>query len=88
MSPVNDWHFVMSQQVLRIFKNLPDAEKFESDPYMTAMAIVLMRQNKFPVSDSRIQQRLTWLKLEQLASGRWWMLFALSRNFSLILLTL
>ena len=73
MSPVNDWHFEMSPRVLKIIQNLPDADEPESDPYMTALAIVLMRQNNVPVSEPRIQQGLTWLKREQRASGRWWM---------------
>jgi squalene-hopene/tetraprenyl-beta-curcumene cyclase len=40
---------------------------------MTALAIVLMRQSEVPVSDSRIQRGLDWLKREQRVSGRWWM---------------
>jgi squalene-hopene/tetraprenyl-beta-curcumene cyclase len=40
---------------------------------MTALAIVLMRQNNVPTSDPRIQQGLAWLKRQQRASGRWWM---------------
>jgi squalene-hopene/tetraprenyl-beta-curcumene cyclase len=73
MSPVDDWHFEMSRTVLNLIKNLPDADKPESDPYMTALAIVLMRQNNVPVSDPRIQEGLAWLKREQRESGRWWM---------------
>lgn len=73
MSPVNDWHYEMSGTVLNLIKNLPDAEKPESDPYMTALAIVLMRQNDVPVADPRIQRGLAWLKREQRESGRWWM---------------
>jgi squalene-hopene/tetraprenyl-beta-curcumene cyclase len=73
MSPVNDWHFEMSPVVLKLIQNLPDADKPESDPYMTALAIVLMRQNNVPVSDPRIQKGLAWLKREQRESGRWWM---------------
>ncbi|MEZ6136381.1 MAG: hypothetical protein R3C53_15910 [Pirellulaceae bacterium] len=73
MSPVEDWHFEMSDKVLTLIQNLPDADQPESDAYMTALAIVLMRQNDVPVSDSRIQQGLAWLKREQRESGRWWM---------------
>ena len=40
---------------------------------MTALAIVLMRQNDVPASDPRIQRGLAWLKREQRVSGRWWM---------------
>ena len=84
MSPVNDWHFEMSPTVLKLIQNLPDADKPESDPYMTALAIVLMRQNNVPVSDPRIQQGLTWLKREQCASGRWWMHSLYRGNFHYI----
>jgi squalene-hopene/tetraprenyl-beta-curcumene cyclase len=84
MSPVNDWHFEMSPTVLKLIENLPDVDKPESDPYMTALAIVLMRQNNVPVSDPRLQQGLTWLKREQRASGRWWMHSLYRGNFHYI----
>lgn len=84
MSPVNDWHFEMSPTVLKLIQNLPDVDKPESDSYMTALAIVLMRQNKVPVSDPRIQQGLIWLKREQRASGRWWMHSLYRGNFHYI----
>jgi squalene-hopene/tetraprenyl-beta-curcumene cyclase len=73
MSPLEDWHFEMSDTVLTLMKNLPDADLPESDAYMTALAIVLMRQSNVPVSDPRIQNGLAWLKREQRESGRWWM---------------
>lgn len=73
MSPIDDWHYEMSATVLEIINGLPDAAEPESDPYMTALAIVLMRQSDVPASDPRIQQGLAWLKREQRASGRWWM---------------
>lgn len=73
MSPVDDWHFEVSRKVVDIIESLPDADEPESDPYMTALAIVLMRQNDVPVSDPRIQKGLGWLKREQRQSGRWWM---------------
>jgi len=84
MSPVEDWHFVMSPTVLKLIQSLPDVDKPESDPYMTALAIVLMRQNDVPVSDPRIQQGLAWLKREQRASGRWWMHSLYRGNFHYI----
>ncbi|MBI1345289.1 hypothetical protein GC163_03285 [bacterium] len=73
MSPINDWHYEMSETVVNLINNLPDAANPESDPYMTALAIVLMRQNDVPVTDERIQRGLAWLKREQRVSGRWWM---------------
>lgn len=73
MSALSDWHFKMSDTVVKLVSNLPDAAKPESDAYMTAFAVVLMRQNNIPASDERIQRAITWLKREQRVSGRWWM---------------
>ena len=63
----------MSKTVVDLIKGLPDAAKPESDAYMTALAIVLMRQSDIAASDPRIQRGLDWLKREQRVSGRWWM---------------
>jgi len=73
MSPLDDWHFEMSPFVLNLIKTLPDTDAPQSDPYMTALAIVLMRQNDVLVSDPRVAKGLAWLKREQRESGRWWM---------------
>ena len=73
MSAVNDWHFKMSDTVLKVIASLPDAASPESDPYMTALAIVLMKQSGIATSDVRIQRGIVWLKREQRVSGRWWM---------------
>ncbi len=73
MSPIDDWHFEMSPFVLNLIQSLPDADKPQSDAYMSALAIVLMRQNGIPASDPRISKGLAWLKREQRESGRWWM---------------
>jgi squalene-hopene/tetraprenyl-beta-curcumene cyclase len=73
MSPLQDWHFEMSETVVRLIEGLPDAAQPESDTYMTALAVILMRQNGVPVNDGRIQEGLAWLKREQRESGRWWM---------------
>lgn len=73
MSPIQDWHYEMSPTVLKLIRGLPDAAKPESDAYMTALAIVLMRQSQVPAGDPRIQRGLAWLKREQRESGRWWM---------------
>lgn len=84
MSAINDWHFEMSATVLKLINNLPDAAQPESDAYMTALAIVLMRQNNVPVADPRIQSGLAWLKREQRESGRWWMHSLYRGNFHYI----
>lgn len=73
MSAVDHWHFEISEQVRKLIDGLPDASNPQSDAYMTALAIVLLRQAGVPANDSRIQSGLTWLKQEQRVSGRWWM---------------
>lgn len=72
-SALNDWHFEVSETVSRLITSLPDAAKPESDAYMTALAVVLMRQSNVPVKDERVQRAVAWLKKEQRVSGRWWM---------------
>lgn len=72
-SALNDWHFEMSTTVVNLIKNLPDAAKPESDAYMTALAVVLLRQSNVPTADPRIQRGLAWLRSEQRETGRWWM---------------
>ncbi len=81
MSPLEDWHFEMSETVTKLIQSLPDAASPESDPYMTALAVVLLRQVEIPVSDVRIQAGLNWLKQEQRVSGRWWMHSLYRGNF-------
>ena len=73
MSATDQWHDPMSETVLKLIASLPDAAQPESDPYMTALAIVLMRQANVPAADDRIQRGIAWLKREQRVSGRWWM---------------
>ncbi len=72
-SALNDWHFEVSETVQKLITGLPDAAKPESDAYMTAFAIVLMRQSDIPAKDERVQKAVAWLKKEQRVSGRWWM---------------
>ena len=73
MSQLDDWHYTISSRVRTLVEGLPDAEKPESDAYMTAFAIVLLRQGGVPSADPRIQHGVAWLKREQRESGRWWM---------------
>ncbi|MCX6858555.1 MAG: hypothetical protein NTV80_27100 [Verrucomicrobia bacterium] len=72
-SALQDWHFEISEYVTDLISHLPDAAKPESDAYMTALAIILMRQSDVPAKDERLQKAVTWLKREQRVSGRWWM---------------
>jgi squalene-hopene/tetraprenyl-beta-curcumene cyclase len=67
------WKEAMDPTVVALIQNLPDAANPGSDPYMTAFAIVLLRESGVPASDPRIQRGITWLKQEQRVTGRWWM---------------
>ena len=73
MSDIMSWHRKMDPKVVSMIQSEPDAANPESDPYMTAFAIVLLRESDVPATDSRIQKGIAWLKLNQRASGRWWM---------------
>jgi squalene-hopene/tetraprenyl-beta-curcumene cyclase len=67
------WTEAMDPQVVALIQNEPDAASPGSDPYMTAFAIVLLRESGVPASDERIQRGIAWLKSNQRVSGRWWM---------------
>ncbi len=67
------WKEAMDPTVIALIKNLPDAANPGSDPYMTAFALVLLRESGVPASDPRLQRGLALLKVTQRVSGRWWM---------------
>lgn len=67
------WKEAMDPTVVKLIQNLPDAANPGSDPYLTAFAIVLLRESGVPASDPRIQRGITWLKENQRETGRWWM---------------
>ena len=67
------WTEAMDPQVVALIQGEPDAANPGSDPYMTAFAIVLLRESGVPASDARIQRGVAWLKANQRVSGRWWM---------------
>jgi squalene-hopene/tetraprenyl-beta-curcumene cyclase len=68
-----NWIEVMDPTVRGLIENEPDAGNPGSDPYMTAFAIVLLRESGVPTDDPRIQRGVMWLKANQRVSGRWWM---------------
>ena len=68
--PRNDYERALQLQLAAV---MPDVLNPASDPYMTAFAIVLLRQSGVPTSDQRIQSGITWLKSNQRESGCWWM---------------
>ena len=73
MSDLMKWHVKMDPKVIAIFESEPDKANPGSDSYMTAWAIVLLRESGVPASDARIQRAVAWLEREQRATGRWWM---------------
>lgn len=73
MAETNNWSAHMTDVVVKLIEGLPDAAHPESDPYMTALAICLLRESGTPSSDPRIQRGVEWLKSQQRESGRWWM---------------
>ena len=73
MSELMKWHETVDAKTIAMFVNEPDAASPASDAYMTAFAIVLLRESGVPASDERIQRGVAWLKANQRVSGRWWM---------------
>ena len=73
MSALEDWHYEISDYVQDLVSNLSDAAAPESDAYMTALAVVLLRQSGIDADDARVKRGIDWLKREQRISGRWWM---------------
>jgi squalene-hopene/tetraprenyl-beta-curcumene cyclase len=67
------WTGAMDPQVVALIQGEPDAASPGSDPYMTAYAIVLLRESGVPASDPRLQRGVAWLKANQRVTGRWWM---------------
>lgn len=72
-SPTKDWGPTITKDNIEMIDSEPDAADPASDPFMTAFAIVLLRESGTPVNDSRIQKGIAWLKSNQRESGRWWM---------------
>jgi squalene-hopene/tetraprenyl-beta-curcumene cyclase len=73
MSDLMKWHVKMDPKVVTMIESEPDAAAPESDAYMTAWAIVLLRESGVPADEPRIRKGIDWLKRNQRISGRWWM---------------
>jgi squalene-hopene/tetraprenyl-beta-curcumene cyclase len=67
-----------------LIEGLPDAADPQSDPYMTAQAIVLLRESGVSANDPRIRKGIAWLKAEQRVGGRWWMHSLYRGNYNFI----
>ena len=78
------WKEAMDPTVVALIRNLPDAANPESDPYMTAFAIVTLRESGVAGSDTRIRRGIAWLKENQRVSGRWWMYSLYRGNYNYI----
>lgn len=68
MSEPTNWRDEVPDHIVELLQQRPE----ESDPYMTAFAIILLRGEGVPADDPRIQNAVAWLKREQRVSGRWW----------------
>jgi squalene-hopene/tetraprenyl-beta-curcumene cyclase len=73
MSAIENWGDKIRPDVVTMLQQEPDAANPASDVYMTAFAIVLLRENGVPGDDERIRRGIAWLKSNQRESGRWWM---------------
>ena len=73
MSAIDNWGNKYRDDTLAMLRAEPDVGSPESDAYMTAFAITLLRESGVAADDQRIQRGLVWLKTEQRESGRWWM---------------
>jgi squalene-hopene/tetraprenyl-beta-curcumene cyclase len=84
MSDTRNWRTPMSDFVIKLIEGLPDAANPQCDPFMTAQAILLLRESGVPANDRRIQKGIAWLKAEQRVGGRWWMHSLYRGNFNFI----
>lgn len=73
MSDLMKWHEIMDPDVVTMIRSEPDAANPASDAFLTAFAIVRLREAGIPAKDKRIQKGIQWLKQNQRVSGRWWM---------------
>ena len=73
MSPIENWGDKIRPDNIAMLRSEPDAEQPASDAYMTAISVILMRENGVKADDPSIRRAVDWLKSEQRISGRWWM---------------
>jgi squalene-hopene/tetraprenyl-beta-curcumene cyclase len=72
-SSVEGWSLKVSQVVRDVIAAVPDAADPGSDAYMTALAVVLLRESGVAKDDPRVKRGVQWLKQEQREPGWWWM---------------
>ncbi|QDV30467.1 hypothetical protein Spb1_24010 [Planctopirus ephydatiae] len=89
LSAVENWGDQIRPDNIAMLLAEPDADHPTSDAYLTAFAIILLRENNVPATDPAIQRGLNWLKAEQRVSGRWWMksLYRPTAHFSTYIAT-
>jgi squalene-hopene/tetraprenyl-beta-curcumene cyclase len=88
-SEATNWGPNIRPDVIAMLQAEPDAAQPTSDAYMTAFAMILLRENAVPTDDPRIQRGVGWLKANQRESGRWWMksLYKDTQHFSTYIAT-
>lgn len=84
MSDTRNWRTPMSEISVKLIEGLPDAARPQSDPFMTAQAIILLRESGVSADDPRIRKGIAWLKAEQRVGGRWWMNSLYRGNYNFI----
>ena len=80
-SPTGEWSPHMTDKVIHFIDSQPDAASPGGDPYMTGLAITLLREDGIPSTDPRNARGIARLKANQRASGRWWMQSLYSGNY-------
>jgi squalene-hopene/tetraprenyl-beta-curcumene cyclase len=72
MSSIDNWGPMLPNN-LAYLRGMADADRPASDAYMTAFAVILLREASIPKDDARVRRGVAWLKANQRESGRWWM---------------
>ena len=72
-SKTADWGPNITPENIKMIDSEADAADPASDPFMTAFAVVSLRESGTPTDDPRIVRAIAWLKANQRQTGRWWM---------------
>lgn len=72
-SKTPEWGPNITPENIKMIDSEADAADPASDPFMTAFAVVSLRESGTPADDPRIVKAIAWLKSNQRQTGRWWM---------------
>ena len=72
-SKTPEWGPNITPENIKMIDSEADAADPASDPFMTAFAVVSLRESGMPADDPRIVKAIAWLKSNQRQTGRWWM---------------